>query len=75
MILPTKHILPRNSLLGAGAVLLKLLEQSTTVSALWQKAKGRPEIANYQRYVLALDFLFMVGALNLNDGLLVRNKT
>jgi hypothetical protein len=74
MILPTKHVLPRNSLLGAGAILLKFMEQPMTVSALWQKAKQRREIGNYQRFVLAINLLFLLGAVDYQRGLIVRSK-
>ena len=73
MILPNKHLLPRNSLLGAGAVILALLGQPATVSALWEVAKQRREIHNYRRFVLALTLLYMLGAIELQDGLLVRS--
>ena len=74
MILPNKHIVPRNSLLGASALLLKRLEQPMTVSELWRYSKERKEIANYQRFVLALDLLYILGAVELCDGLLSRSK-
>lgn len=72
MILPNKHLLPRNSLLGAGAVILSLLGQPATVSALWEVAKQRKEVHNFRRFVLALTLLHTLGAVELQDGLLVR---
>lgn len=74
MILPTKHIPLDRSLLGAGAVLLSLLKAPLTPTAIWDRAKSAPEIGTYGRFVLALDFLFAVGAVDLVDGLIVKRE-
>ena len=72
MILPTKHISPSRSLIGVGAVLLDQLERPITVTALWDKVRGLPEITTFQRFILALDLLYMMDAVNWSDGLLRR---
>ena len=72
MILPTKHIPLRQSLLGLGPLLLKNLERPRTVTALWQKARENPEIGTFRRFSLALSFLYAVGAIELDDDLLRR---
>lgn len=72
MILPTKHITLDRSLLGAGAVLLLLLKAPLAPTAAWDRAKDAPEIGTYGRFVLTLDFLFAVGAIDLVDGLIVK---
>lgn len=74
MILPTKHVSVHYSLLGAGAVLLSQLESPKTVSALWEQVRTARELRNYSRFILALDFLFIIGVLNLADGLVVRSR-
>ena len=73
MILPTKHIPLERSLLAAGAAVLPLLGNPATPTALWERAKRVPEIGSYGRFVLTLDFLFAVGAIEMADGLIVRN--
>jgi hypothetical protein len=73
MILPTKHISAQNSILGAGAVLLQCLEAPRTVTGLWESVREAPEIGFYWRFILALDLLFAIGAVELADGLLVRS--
>ena len=72
MILPTKHIPVRNSLLNIGGLLLKQLEQPRTVTALWERVRQMPEIGTFERFSLALDFLYTVGAVEFDDQFLHR---
>jgi hypothetical protein len=74
MILPTKHIPLDRSLLGAGAVILLLLEAPLTPTAIWDRASRAPEIGTYGRFVLTLDFLYAVGAIDMLDGLVVKRE-
>jgi hypothetical protein len=74
MILPTKHIPLDRSLLGAGAVLLSLLEAPLTPTAIWDLAKHAPEIGTYGRFILVLDFLYAIGAIDMLDGLIVKRE-
>lgn len=72
MILPTKHISTSRSLLGLGATILKALRGPQTVSHLWEHVREQPEVANFERFVLALDLLFALGAIEFSEGLLQR---
>lgn len=74
MILPSKHIPLDRSLLGAGAVLLSLLDAPLTTTAIWDRAKLAPEIGTYGRFVLVLDFLYAIGAIDTLDGLVVKRE-
>lgn len=81
MILPTKHLSQDRALLTVGARLLALLTQPMTVSALWEKISRSPgaigskrPALRYDAYVLTLDLLFIIGTIELQDGLL-RRKT
>lgn len=74
MILPTKHLSERRALMSVGAEVLRRLDEPVTVSRLWEEMKsGRgtpPSIRlSFDWFVLALDWLFMVKAINLKDGL------
>ncbi len=78
MILPSKHLPQDRALLTIGAVLLQNLSRSITVSALWEQV-SRPSknhtaaaALRYDTFVLALDLLFLMGAIDLREGLLVR---
>lgn len=72
MILPTKHVSAQHSLLGAGATILQFLDSPQTVTSLWERVRVSSNIEAYGRFILALDLLFAVGALDLSDGLIMR---
>ena len=74
MILPTKHIRPEQSLLGVGAVLLAHRRLPMTVTALWEAVKADARVGTYERYVLTLDLLYAIGAVNFTGGLLRREQ-
>lgn len=78
MILPSKHLPQDRALLTVGATILRHLSRPLTVSALWEQM---PRAATdhkaslsmrYDGFVLALDLLFLAGAIELREGLLVR---
>ena len=67
MILPTKHVTVEDSLIGLGALLLSHLDQPTTVSSLWEKARRLPEIATFERFTLSLDLLYIMNIIEFQD--------
>lgn len=80
MILPTKHLAQERALLSVGARILSSLEHPLTVSALWEQL-SRDSVSStghnflrYDAFVLALDLLFLMGTIQLSDGLLKRAK-
>jgi len=72
MILPSKHIKLSNSLINTGAVLLNRLDGDYTVTLLWDKTRSLSEIKSFERFILGLDLLFMLGLIEYRDGLIVR---
>lgn len=74
MILPTKHISADQALVGVGAVLLEQLGRPQTVSGLWEQARDVDCVGTFERFILGLDFLFIVGAIKWSDGLLRRDS-
>lgn len=81
MILPTKHLSQDRALLTVGARLLTHLTRPKTVSALWEEISHAPNVADgkratlrYDAYVLALDLLFLIEAIKLQNGLLYRTQ-
>jgi hypothetical protein len=75
MILPTKHLLSQDSLIGVGGlVMARVSQRGITVSSLWDKVRDKKEIGTYERFILALDTLFLLGYLALEDGLLVKKE-
>jgi len=75
MILPSKFIPEEQALLGVGATLLRHLKHAETVSSLWEKARNEPNVGTFERFVLALDLLFMTGLVSLSQGLLRRDRS
>ena len=77
MILPTKHIRPDRALIGVGGEVLKILYEPKTVSHLWNEIREYRSTSpsapiNYNWFVLSLDFLFIIGAIEVRRGLLHR---
>ena len=72
MIMPNKNITVRYSLLYCGALMLSELKDLDTVSSLREKTKNQESLSNYEKFTLTLDYLFMIGAITLRDGLIVR---
>ncbi len=82
MILPSKHLSQERALLTVGGRILQHLRQPKTVSALWEELNIKtgnstfpsPPLS-FDGFVLALDLLFLVGTINMEDGLLTRTKS
>jgi hypothetical protein len=76
MILPTKHIPESRCILGVGARLLTLLDREQTISSLWESYKrgsttsrSSPPVP-FDWFILALDFLYAVGAVEWKRGII-----
>ena len=74
MILPSKHISQDQALIGIGAILLKEVDQPQTVTSLWESVREERTVGTFERFVLALDMLHIVGAVSLENGLIVRTQ-
>jgi hypothetical protein len=74
MILPTKYISQNEALIGVGATLISNLREPMTVSGLWERVRSEPNVGNFERFVLATDLLFIMGAVIYRDGLLIRSR-
>lgn len=74
MILPDKNIKLEYSLLNCGALLLGEISEPQTISSLWDKAKKHQALANYEKFLLTLDYLYLISAIDMKNGLIVRCK-
>lgn len=78
MILPTKRLATEKALITVGAEILGLLDESKTVSRTWEEIRrarsglGQRDTLTYDWFVLALDLLYMLGAVTLERGRLTR---
>lgn len=73
MILPNKHLKLSNSFINTGAILLNSIEEDSSVTLLWDKAKNMPEIRNFESFTLSLDLLFLLGLIEIKEGLIARS--
>lgn len=74
MILPNKHVSTKNSLLGVGATVIEHLNYPCTVTALWDKVSKAPDMETFERFVLVLDLLYTIGAIDLDKGLIYKRQ-
>lgn len=72
MILPTKHIREDQALIGVGAILLHHLKEGQTITGLWDKVRGESSVGTYERFVLALDLLYIMGVVDISNGMIHR---
>jgi len=80
MILPSKHLPQDRALLTVGGHVLTFLARPKTVSALWEElnqqdeglSATRPRRITYDWFVLALDLLYSLGTIELENCLVAR---
>ncbi|RYH16671.1 MAG: hypothetical protein EON54_28160 [Alcaligenaceae bacterium] len=80
MILPSKHLPQDRALLTVGGHVLTFLARPKTVSALWEELNRQveglgstlPRRITYDWFLLALDLLYALGAIELDNGLVAR---
>ncbi len=81
MILPTKTLPPSRCLLGVGANVLRLLGEPKPVSRLWPEFKAEylphadAPAVSFAWFILSLDLLFVLGAIELDHGRIVRSAS
>ncbi len=76
MILPTKGLAVDRALLSVGADLLRRLDRPKTVSRLWEQVRQPQssllEAISYDWFLLAVDLLYLLSAVDFEDGRLHR---
>lgn len=77
MILPTKNLDQSRALIEVGGEILHLLASPVTISNLWEKFKvvrsrNRKSTITYDWFILALDFLYIMAAIEYDNGKLRR---
>lgn len=74
MILPSKHNPPDRALLTYGGIVLQVINEPKNPSAIWEEFKvatrGNNQQVTFDIFVMALDLLFMLGAVSFEAGLL-----
>lgn len=78
MILPSKRLPTSKALLTVGGYVLSKLNSPRTVSALWHEIRANDvkmpaaRRITFEWFILSLDLLFTIQAIDLRDGLLAR---
>lgn len=81
MLMPKKHIRISESIIGLAGFILKLIQNDKTIDDLWLDFKKinntdqLPANHSFDNFLLAIDFLYMIGAINLNENGGVRFET
>ena len=76
MILPTKYLPHDRALITVGGEILKHLEEPRSVSALWdcvreaQIHKVADALVSFDWFVLALNLLYAISAIEYRDGII-----
>ena len=76
MILPSKHIRSERALIGVGGEVLRILGRPMTMSGLWDEIRSRRSVdvssfvIDYRWFVLTLDLLYMIKAIEFDRGLI-----
>ena len=73
-LLPDKHVSLGSSILGVGATILRKLDQPSTITGLWDRCRSSQEVATFARFSLALDLLFAISAITIENDVLVRAR-
>lgn len=75
MLMPTKHIKTENAIIGVGGEVLDLLDHDKTVSRVFhdlQQKRKESELTtiHFDWFLLAVDFLYAIGAIRFEAGVL-----
>ena len=70
MIIPNKSIRLSNSLLGMGSQVILNLKTPQTISSLWERIRKYEEIRTYEKFILTLDLLYILGLIDFEEGIL-----
>lgn len=80
MILPSKHLSPDRAIISVASEIFELIGKRSTVSSVWNefqnkcKAGMRQDDIPYDWFILSLDFLFLIGAIEGSNGRLTRTS-
>lgn len=72
MIMPSKYIKEKDTLLGISASIMPYLNHGQPVSGLWETLKKESITTNFERFILALDLLFILGIIKIENNIIKR---
>lgn len=62
-------------MLNIGAIILDQINESQTITMLWTNPKIDSTINSFEKFILGLDFLFMLGLIDYKKGIIRKTKT
>jgi hypothetical protein len=68
MIMPTKYLKEDEALIGVVATFLQHIKSQRNISSLWEDVINDQTVCTFERFILALDFLFLLGFIELIDN-------
>lgn len=71
MILPSKYVHEQDAIIGISARILENLIHEKQLSQLWEDVKTGIN-DNFERFVLALDLLFMLGIIEMQRNIIIK---
>ena len=79
VLLPTKHLSSTRASIVIGASILALLSRPRGVSELWERYRGQegadePRRVSWEEFILAVDLLFALGAVDLVAGVIEKRR-
>lgn len=74
MIMPSKYLREDEALIGVSAELLKLIGENSNLSMLWETAKKNNAVGNFERFILSLDLLYLMGLIDFYNNKIIRIK-
>jgi hypothetical protein len=72
MILPNKYLTENDALIGVGSILLGKLSTPKPLSTFWEEVKDISNVGNFERFVLGLDLLFVLGLIEIKNNKIVK---
>ncbi|GAB6482696.1 hypothetical protein bcgnr5369_54220 [Bacillus cereus] len=73
MILPQKHVKLSESLFGLGSFLIQFIQKPISIDDLWNEfnkinnTEKFPTYHSFDNFILALDYLYLIGAIDQDD--------
>lgn len=67
MIMPNKYLKEEDTLLGASATIFNNLSSKQSLSELWDLVKEDDSIYNFERFILSLDMLYILGCIDFDE--------
>ncbi|MDR2641626.1 MAG: hypothetical protein LBC74_02410 [Planctomycetaceae bacterium] len=74
MLLPTKYITEPQTLLASGGIVLSQIKNPCTLTALWERTCKIPQVGTFERLIITLDMLYILGAIDISQGLIRKIK-